>query len=67
MATVIIDHKPVCRADKECSECGRIGCTGCICDSEHHPKHLIGKCIICAGLHKEENVTLYQPNREWDS
>jgi len=67
MALLIIDHKPVCIGNKTCTECGRPGCNGCICEHGVHLPHQIGKCIICAGIHKEESVILYSaPIKDWD-
>ena len=66
MALLLIDHKPVCRGNKTCIECGRPGCNGCICTKDH-PDHMLGKCVICAKLHKEEGITLHpMPSKEWD-
>lgn len=66
MALDFIDHKPVCLGDKTCKECGRRGCYGCICENDIHPVHLLGKCIICAGIHKESGVSLYPVCEDWD-
>ena len=54
-----LDHKRVCTGKMTCSECGRPVCRGCSNEA--------GKCLICSGMYKEENIILHPiPNRDWD-